>query len=187
MSKQKATGILLYPRFSEYELSVLLSVLRQGGKKVIYLGLDHEPVKGEGGLPCIPETTIHDINLENIDSLVLPGVDDFKHLVNHEELSAFLKKANDQKRLIGAISSAPYLLSMSGLLDHKKYTTGLTFEQRRFLGTFNEKNYSSSNVVIDKNMITAKGSAFIEFAFGFGDLLNLKFNKDWYIKYSVYR
>lgn len=31
----KKTAVLLYPQFSEYELSVALSVLMQGGKSVI--------------------------------------------------------------------------------------------------------------------------------------------------------
>lgn len=52
---------MLYPRFSEYELSVLLSVLQQGGKHTVYVGLDNQVIKGEAGLPCVPETTIKDI------------------------------------------------------------------------------------------------------------------------------
>ncbi|MCG1023563.1 DJ-1/PfpI family protein [Sutcliffiella horikoshii] len=174
------TGIMLYQRFSEYELSVLLSVLRQGGKKVLFIGLDDQFVKGEAGLPCIPEMTIQDVDLEILDSIVLPGVDDFEHLVGHQELSAFLARANDNKRVIAAISSAPYLLSMSGLLAEKKYTTGLTKEQRDFLGTFNEGDYTDLPVVVDDTIITAKGSAFIEFAFAFGDRLQLNYQKEWY-------
>ncbi|MCF6137763.1 DJ-1/PfpI family protein [Pseudalkalibacillus berkeleyi] len=177
---EKYTGILLYPRFSEYELSVLLSVLHQGGKRTIYIGLDKQVVNGEAGLPCLPEATINNVNIELIDSVVLPGVDDFEHLVNHSELTSFLQKIDDQNRIIGAISSAPYILSMSGVLDDKKYTTGLTSGQRKFLGTFIEENYINSPVVKDGHVITARGSAFIEFAYKFGESLNLKFEKDWY-------
>lgn len=132
-------------------------------------------------MPCLPQTTIDDIHLTQFDSIVLPGVDDFKHLADHQGLLSFLKRANDQKRIIGPISSAPYFLSKSGLLANKRYTTGLTFEQRTYLGTFNEDNYLDSNVVIDENIITARGSAFIEFAFGYGDLLKLNYNKKWYV------
>ncbi|MDR0139477.1 DJ-1/PfpI family protein [Metabacillus idriensis] len=180
MDKTKYTGILLYPRFSEYELSVLLSVLQQGGKHTVYVGLDNQVIKGEAGLPCVPETTIEDINLEHLDSIVLPGVDDFEHLVNHKELSSFLFKVNEHRLLIGAISSAPYFLSMSGVLADKKFTTGLTKEQRKFLGAFTEGNYENSQVVVDDNIITAKGSGFIDFAFRFGECLNLEFQKEWY-------
>ncbi|WP_273851871.1 DJ-1/PfpI family protein [Guptibacillus spartinae] len=178
------TGIILYPRFSEYELSVLLSVLKQGGKQTVFLGLNSNPIYGEAGLPCIPESTINEFDRNLLDSVVLPGVDDFEHLVDHHDLFSFLHKIHDQNRIIAAISSAPYLLSASGVLDEKRYTTGLTTEQRRFLGTFHEENYVHSPVVVDDYLITAKGSAFIEFAFGVGDLLNLKYEKEWFFSNS---
>lgn len=176
------TGILLYPRFSEYELSVLLSVLKQGQKQTVFIGLNNQIVKGEAGLQCIPEVALNDIDTQSLDSIVLPGVDDFEHLVNHYELSSFLRKFQNESVVIGAISSAPYLLSMSGVLDDKKYTTGLTTEQRKFLGTFNERNYIDNPVVIDNNIITARGSAFVDFAIKYGELLHLEFDKSWYNK-----
>ncbi|MGM7700603.1 DJ-1/PfpI family protein [Pseudalkalibacillus sp. Hm43] len=180
MNNSKKVGILLYPRFSEYELSVLLSVIKQGGKQPIYIGLNHEVVIGEAGLPCVPETTIREVDVQTLDGVVLPGVDDFEHLVDHNVLSDFLRKIDNQKRIIAAISSAPYLLSMSGILGDKKYTTGLTREQREFLGTFDGTNYVDLPVVVDDYIVTARGSAFIDFAFKFGDLLHLQYNKAWY-------
>ncbi len=180
MEEPLYTGIMLYPRFSEYELSVLLSVLHQGAKPILFLGLDSQPVKGEAGLSCIPESTINKVDINRLDSIVLPGVDDFEHLINHQELHSFLWEIDDQNRVIAAISSAPYLLSAGGVLKDKKYTTGLTAEQRDFLGTFQSENYVSSPVVVDDYIITAKGSAFIEFACNVGDLLNLTYEKGWY-------
>ncbi|KIL51554.1 hypothetical protein KP77_10660 [Jeotgalibacillus alimentarius] len=53
-------------------------------------------VKGEAGLPCIPETSIQEVDITKLESIVLTGVDDFKHLVNHQELLAFIKSINAQ-------------------------------------------------------------------------------------------
>lgn len=53
-----ATGILIYLRFSEYELSVALSILTQASHPKITIRLDEEPVQGEEGLICFPEPTI---------------------------------------------------------------------------------------------------------------------------------
>ncbi|TGB03531.1 DJ-1/PfpI family protein [Halobacillus salinus] len=180
MGDSRYTGVLLYPRFSEYELSVLLSVLKQGGKRTIFLGLDDQPIRGEAGLPSKPEATIHDFDINLLDSIVLPGVDDFEHLVGHQELAEYLHKVDDQKRVIAAISSAPYLLSMGDVLAGKTYTTGLTTQQRTFLGTFEEENYVDAPVVVDDYLVTARGSAFIEFAFRVGDLLGLEYDKTWF-------
>lgn len=178
--ENRVTGILLYPGFSEYELSVLLSVLKQGGKQTLFIGIDNLPVKGEAGLPCIPDTSINQVDVTILDSVVLPGVDDFKHLVHHKELTSFLHRIDNQNRVIAAISSAPFFLSLSGVLKGKKYTTGLTVEQRTFLETFDHENYLDLPVVVDDYLITAKGSAFLEFAFSVGDLLKLNYEKSWY-------
>ncbi|WP_404349340.1 hypothetical protein [Sutcliffiella horikoshii] len=35
-------------------------------------------------------------------------------------------------------------------------------------------------MVVDDTIITAKGSAFIEFAFAFGDRLQLNYQREWY-------
>lgn len=174
------TGILLYHGFSEYELSVLISVLKQGKKPVVFIGLDHGLVAGEAGMPCNPQFSINQVDITQIDSLVLPGVNDFEHLVDHQGLKNFLEKFKERDVLIAAISSSPYLLSMSGLLATKTFTTGLTREQRRFLGTFDEDNYREGPVVVDEKLITARGSAFVEFGFRFGEALGLSFERKWY-------
>lgn len=176
------TGILLYHGFSEYELSVLISVLKQGKKPVVFIGLDHGLVSGEAGMPCYPQFSINQVDLAQLDSLVLPGIDDFEHLVDHRDLKAFLEKFKEKNVLIGAISSAPYLLSMSGLLEGKHYTTGLTRAQRQFLNTFDEDYYRAESVTEDKQLLTARGSAFVEFGIRYGEALGLEFDKSWYVR-----
>ncbi len=174
------TGILLYHGFSEYELSVLVSVLKQGNKPVVFIGLDHGLVAGEAGMPCYPQFSINQVDSTQLDSLVLPGVDDFEHLVDHHNLKNFLENLKGRELLIGAISSAPYLLSMSGLLDGKRYTTGLTREQRKFLATFDEDYFCEAPLIIDEQVITARGSSYVEFAFQYGESLGLTFDRSWY-------
>ncbi|WP_408006153.1 DJ-1/PfpI family protein [Pseudalkalibacillus sp. A8] len=174
------TGILLYPRFSEYELSVLLSILKQGRKPIVLIGLDKDAVKGEAGLACIPDVRVEEVDVEALDSIVLPGVDDFQHLDRHPSLISFLGKFRNKNVWIGAISSAPYFLAMSGLLDGKKYTTGLTSEQRSFLDTFNNATLIEAPVVVDGKLITARGSHFIEFAIKIGEALDLDFDRSRY-------
>ncbi len=174
------TGILLYPRFSEYELSVLLSILKQGRKRIVFIGLDREVVKSEAGLTCTPDVRVEEVDAEALDSIVLPGVEDFQHLDSHSILISFLEKFRDKKVWIGAICSAPYLLAMSGLLDGRKYTTGLTVDQRTFLDSFNKATFIDKPVVVDGTVITAKGAHFIEFAIEFGEALDLEFDSNWY-------
>lgn len=174
------TAVLLYPQFSEYELSVALSILMQGKKPVIIVGLNNEPIKGESGLSCVADTTIDKINFEEIDSLLLPGCMDIESLIDEERLFDFIKQVATKETVIASISSSPFLLAKAGILRDKKFTIGMTKENMQKFDVFELENYSEDTVVWDGNIITAKGRAFVRFGNILGKALNLEFDERWY-------
>jgi len=176
----KKTAVLIYPQFSEYELSVALSILMQGNKPIITVGLDTNPVKGESGLTCIPEVTIDEVYPQEIDSLLLPGCMDISILFSKEEWFEFIRNVTNENTVIASISSSPYLLAKAGVLKGKKYTVGLTETAIKELGVFEQENYSNEVVVQDGNLITATGSGFVEFGNRLGKALGLEFDMRWY-------
>lgn len=176
----KKTAVILYPQFSEYELSVALSILMQGGKPVVTVGIHNQPIKGESGLTCLPDTTIDEVNKDEIDSLLLTGCMDIGILQNEEKLFNFIRDMESKVSLIASISSSPYLLARAGVLKGKNYTVGLTEEARESLGIFEREHYSDDLVVQDGKIITAIGSGFIQFAKSIGKALDLSFDEGWY-------
>ncbi|MFB9326346.1 DJ-1/PfpI family protein [Paenibacillus aurantiacus] len=176
------TGVLLYPLFSEYELAVALSVLKQGGQPIQTIGVWGGPIKGESDLTCLPDTTIADADPSRYDSLLFPGCMDITTLYNNEEIIDFIRScARIHPQLkIGAISSSPYLLAKAGLLRNKAYTVGMNVEQRVQTGVFDEERYSNSLVVQDGSILTARGRGFVQFGVQFGRMLNLEFSPSWY-------
>ena len=176
----KKTAVLLYPQFSEYELSVALSILMQGNKPIVTVGLTKQLIKGESGLSCIADSSIDEINLEEIDSLLLPGCMDVMSLKDEERLFDFLKKVTTKEKVIASISSSPFLLAKAGILKGKKYTVGMTEEDMEIVGVFEKENYSDELVVQDGNIITARGRGFIRFGTYLGKALNLEFDERWY-------
>ncbi|WP_044022168.1 DJ-1/PfpI family protein [Bacillus sp. SG-1] len=176
----KKTAVLLYPQFSEYELSVALSVLMQGKKPVVTCWTRNEAVRGESGLTCLPDRMIQEIDLDEIDSVLLPGCMDIMLLKDEEEIFHFLEAAADKVSVIAAISSSPYLLARAGLLKGKRYTVGLAEEARESSGIFEKENYSDELVVQDGKVLTARGRGFIEFGTHLGNVLGLSFNGGWY-------
>ncbi|EPD54131.1 hypothetical protein HMPREF1210_00116 [Paenisporosarcina sp. HGH0030] len=176
----KKTAVLIYPQYSEYELSVALSILMQGEKPVITIGLNNLPIRGESGLTCLTDTTIDEVNLEEIDSLLLTGCMDILALEGKKEIFEFISRIESKATVIGSISSSPYLLANAGLLNGKKYTIGMTEENREKSGVFEKENYSEELVVQDGKLITARGRGFIRFGVCFGKALNLKFDENWY-------
>ncbi|USK36520.1 DJ-1/PfpI family protein (plasmid) [Bacillus sp. F19] len=176
----KKTAVLLYPQFSEYELSVALSILMQGEKPVITVGISNQPIRGESGLTCLPDTTIDNLNYDDIDSLLLTGCMDIFSLEGERKLFEFLQQIESKVSVIASISSSPYLLAKAGILKGKKYTIGMTKENREMTGVFERENYCESLVVQDGNLITARGRGFIRFGTLFGKALNLTFDDNWY-------
>jgi len=61
--KTKITGVILYPLFSEYELTVALSILKQGEHPIKTIGITSEPITGESDLTCFSDTTIYDVDI----------------------------------------------------------------------------------------------------------------------------
>ncbi|MFD1738647.1 DJ-1/PfpI family protein [Bacillus salitolerans] len=176
----KKTAVLLYPQFSEYELSVALSILMQGRKPIITVGLNKNPIKGESGLTCVPDTSIDEVKINEIDSLLLTGCMDVFALNIDNSLVDFINLAERNASVIGSISSSPYLLAKAGVLKGKKYTIGMTEENREKSGVFENDNYSEELVVHDGKLITARGRGFIRFGVWFGKALNLDFDENWY-------
>jgi protein deglycase len=178
--KKKKTAVLLYPLFSEYELSVALSILMQGEKEIVTVGLNHQPIKGESGLTCLPDITVDEVNIEEIDSLLLPGCMDIGTLKDKQEWFDFIKRVTNEHTILASISSSVFLLAKAGVLKGKKYTVGLPEEFLPKLEVFEVDNFSREVVVQDGNLITARGSGFIEFGERFGEALGLEFNVNWY-------
>ncbi len=176
----KKTAVLLYPEFSEYELTVALSILMQGKKPIVTVGVNREIIRGESGLCCVADATIEEINLDELDSLLLPGCMDVMALANEEKLFDFIRRVATIDPLIASISSSPFLLAKAGVLKGKKYTIGMTEEDRKKTQVFAEENYSNELVVQDGKLITARGRGFISFGKYVGNALNLDFNDRWY-------
>ncbi|WP_410769475.1 DJ-1/PfpI family protein [Fontibacillus sp. BL9] len=181
--KTKITGVILFPLFSEYELTVALSILKQGEHPIKTIGITSEPITGESDLTCISDTTIYDVDIKTLDSLLLPGCMEISTLYDNRDLVEFIKRCSliNSDLIIAAISSSPYLLAKAGLLENRKYTVGMHEEQRRATGVFKEEDYCNDLVVQDGNILTARGRGFIEFGKSFGELLNLEFDSNWYL------
>ncbi len=176
----KKTAVLLYPRFSEYELTVALSILRQGDKDMVAVGLSPDLVVGEAGLSCNVHTTIDALDIEAVDSLVLPGGDDIGYLKEAEPLFDVIRALAGRDALLAAISSAPFLLAKAGVLESHRYTVGFTKAERGYIGVFNENTYVDAPLVADGRRLTAKGGYFVDFGIQLGRMLGLDFDETWY-------
>lgn len=168
----------IYEEMADFEISLLLHRLRNAGaREIISISETTAPVTAQSGLTYIPDKTIADIMLteqdvisENsvlladIEALIIPG----GPIDNEQNAICPLARAvAEQGKLLAAICFAPQFLGRAGILDSYQYTTSCSEAKIAQLGCedpFNRENYVFQRTVVDRNVITAQGYAFVDFA-----------------------
>ena len=85
----KKTAVLIYNSFCNFEFSVALEILALAEKEVVIFAHTKEAVKSEDGLMVLPNQTISEINIDEYDSLILPGAMDIREAIENEEVIEF--------------------------------------------------------------------------------------------------
>lgn len=174
---------IIYPNFSLYEITALTSTLVLSfGVTIDYVASDYSMVVSEDGLPCQPTKTLDQIRIEEYSCVILPGMVNIGPALQNEKLISFLRALGEQDVLIAAISSAPLLLAKAGLLKDTKYTGGIWQNFFDYFEFLPRENFQPKLVVQDKQIITAIGFAYQEFARKVILSLGLAENTDNYFK-----
>ena len=176
-------GLLLFPGFSEFEVTVALSLVPLATHEVVTLALDEHTVEGEAGLLCQPHHKLDDIEPADLEVLIIPG-GNMDHLKDAEPLFAFVKELHEQGKLLAAICSGPYILARAGVLEGRPYTVTHSREARDFLGCYDEAAFRYEPVVEGGNIITAQGHAFVSFGLAVGKYLDPELSADVYSFYK---
>ena len=156
---------IIYPNFSLYEITALTSTLALSFDITIdYVASDYSIVISEDGLPCQPTKILDQICIEEYSCIILPGMVNIGAALQDEKLNSFLRELGEQDILIAAISLAPILLAKAGLLNDTKFTGGIWQNFFDYFEFLPRENFQSKLVVQDKNIITAIGFAYQEFA-----------------------
>lgn len=123
-----------------------------------------DPVRSFGGLRTLPDYTYDTIPSDYAALILIGGLG----WLNPEadKILPLVKNAIDNNKPIGAICNAASWMAKQGLLNNIKHT-GNGIEQLKYWGGSNytnEAGYVNEQVVCDNNIITANGSAHLEFS-----------------------
>lgn len=156
----------IYEGMADFEISLLLHRLKNTGKKeIISISENTDIITAQSGLSYIPAKKIADItSIEDVEALIIPGGPINNNQNDICELAAEVIKSG---RLVAAICFGPQFLGRAGILDNYKYTTSCSAEKIKLLGCddpFNRHNYINKRTIADRNLITAQGYAFVDFA-----------------------
>lgn len=123
----KKTAILIYDQFCNFEIAPALEMLAMAEKPFTIFAKHLSSVRSEEGLTVLPEKSIDELELDDYDSLLLPGAMDIRESIEDDAILKFIK--NFDSMPIGAISVAPLLLLKAGLLAGKPFMAGINPEE----------------------------------------------------------
>lgn len=180
----KKTAILIYNQFCNFEIAPALEMLAIAQKPITIFAKSLDPVRSEEGLTVLPEKAIGELQLEDYDSLLLPGAMDIREAIEDDSILEFIKQFDGMS--IGAISIAPLLLLKAGLLEGKPFMAGVNPEDLA------EEGYSSEDLALMKgwdeciknpvqegyirsgNIVTSVCYGFLRWTLAFGEILGIK-------------
>lgn len=123
-----------------------------------------DPVSSIGGFRTLPDYTF-DTMPDDYAALVLIGGFGWSTPVAHQ-VAPIVREAIEKGRIVGAICNGASFMAKHGFLNNVRHT-GNGLEQLRLWGGENYTNpegYIHDQAVCDKNIVTANGSATLEFA-----------------------
>ena len=162
------TYVLIYDSFVQFEI-VLACYLMKSSGEIVTVGMNKDPVHSFEGFITVPHIMIDEINIDEVDLFLMPGGDP-GGIGERGKLYKLLRELDQKGVVIGAICSAPIHLAKASILKGKRYTTTLPLDE---FPEFEKENYEDDNIIIGHNIITAKASAYVDFAIELGKMMNI--------------
>ena len=156
-------ALFYYDGFSEFEIVLIGLFFKE--HEFITLALENREYRSEECQRFIVDKVIKDIDTQTIDLFVIPGGEPAPLVGNHE-LKNFVENLIAQNKKVAGICGGASVLAGLGVLKGKK-CTGLASGRDPSLPSyqyFSEANFLDEHVVVDGNIITAQGQAYVEFA-----------------------
>ena len=131
----------------------------------------HAPITTMGGVRILPHMTIDEVFPAESSLLILPGGPAWETFGNLEALERAHAFVGDGVP-VAAIGEATLALARTGMLDSRLHTSN-DADYLASSGYRGARNYRSVPAISDRNVITAAGSAPVEFAGEISKQLNL--------------
>ena len=163
MSKNFTIGIIVFDGVLTSEVIGPAEVFAMAGQRewfqgaqVLLIGLEQKPtITTEEGIQLMVNATITD-DL-TLDVLIVPGGYEIDHLLENEQLNAFIHQQEERVQWLGSVCAGAFVLGQAGVLDGKQATTWFGGEaslQTQFPAI---QVVHDKPVVVDNRRITANG------------------------------
>ncbi len=147
-------GVFFGERFEEIEALTVVDILRRQGYDVETVSVGHSHhVGGSHSIIVKTDFVVDEVWFKTFDMLILPGGPGHTNLEKCDLLMKYVKRFNEEGKLLAAICAAPSILGRAGVLAGKKATCFPGYE-KELLGA----EYTGDEVVWDKNVVTGRSA-----------------------------
>lgn len=166
MNGKREVLLLLTDCWSDWEAAYATAYLNgHDDYTVKTVALDHVPKVSMGGLRAEIDYDIGNYhNFDNLAMVIMPG--GFSWIENsYPEIAKFTQKLVAKSIPVAAICNATYFLGEHGFLNHVKHTGNSLEDLQGAQAYQGDKLFISAQAVADGGIITANGSAAVEFTY----------------------
>lgn len=174
---KKTVLFVILEQYADWEHAFLSTSLQHGinGKEPSYevkiVTAGQGPIRSDGGFMTIPDYDINNVPEDYAGLILVGGYSWFSESTGKltegaKKIIPLVEKAFAEGKVIGAICNGTVFLGMAGFLnDHRHTSNGMeTLEKLAGTNYTGKANYRDVQAVRDRNLITANGTAFLEFS-----------------------
>lgn len=169
--------VYIYDGMATFEIALLTQLLSfTQDIEFAFVADEIRQIKDKPGFLITPQLDLKSVDIDDFDGIIIPG-GWLAHL--DEQLLNIVRDMDKEQKLIAAICAAPWILAKAGVLNGRRYATSIDQWQDSHREIFQQEDpfpregYVDSRVVRDRNIITAKGIAFIDFTMEVCDYFGL--------------
>lgn len=161
----KTVLFVLLDKFADWEAAPLAAAVTTLGGQVKVASPNGQPVRSIGGFTTMPDTDISLNSLDGCHGVVLIGGMSWRENVA-ETVAPMVRSAVERKLPVGAICDAVVFLARCGVLNDVAHTGNMLADLQNYAGKnySGEKLYRNEPAVRDNSIVTANGTAALEFA-----------------------
>lgn len=164
---KKTILFVILQQYADWEAAYIASaitMLGQGRYDIKTVSLSKDSVQSIGGFRVLPDYDIESVP-KDYEALILIGGMTWRN-PDAQQLKALVKSCCQQNRVLGGICDASAFLGTAGVLNDVIHTSNDLHDLKQWAGSAytGEAKYIAKQAVRDKNVVTANGTAPMEFA-----------------------
>lgn len=145
---------LVYNESCFYEIVILNYFMNFTNCEMVFCSLDGKAIRAIEGFSVNVDMALRDLEKEQIRSFIIPGGNISE--IDKEEVRAYLQDLKEREVLIAGICAGVEVLDHAGILQNVRST-----------------HSTDEDLVNDKNVITARANAYVDFAIEVAKKLDL--------------